>query len=241
MYENAVTEATRRYVKLQENGNGRLPKGLLELTIKEVKKELGVSEHISCETVRSRIKRGNITGKNDSTSSPIANAEKYIAETIIQMSKIKRPLSVSACIQLANSMISGTTHQKKLMEFKKKRKFDETNGLGSSWFKGFCKRNPAVITRKAVKFAINRSEWCNKENFEIMYDSIYKELFDAGLATKYEGDGIWKNLQGKPVDILQAAGRKCKYNLTHPEYLLFVDEVGSNTNMANDKNKGGEQ
>ena len=113
MYENAVTEATRRYVKLQENGSGRMPKGLLELTINEVKKELRVSEHISCETVRSRIKRRNITGKNDSTCSPIANAEKYIAETIIQMAKIKRPLSVSACIQLANSMISGTTFTRK--------------------------------------------------------------------------------------------------------------------------------
>ena len=218
-----------------------MPKGFFDKTIREVQEELGVEEHISSETVRSRIKRKNITGINDCNFSPIAAAEKYIAETIIQMAKIKRPLSVSACIQLANSMITGTTHQKKLVEFKKKRKFDETNGLGSAWFKGFCKRNPAVITRKAVKFSINRSQWCNQENFQIMYDSIYEELHEAGLATKHENDGVWKNLAGELVDSLQAVGRKCQYHLTHPEYLLFVDEVGSNTNMTSDKNKGGEQ
>ena len=75
-----------------------MPKGLLEKTIKKVQEEMGVSGHISCETIRSRIKRNNITGINNSTYSPIANAEKYIAETIIQMAKIKRPLSVAACI-----------------------------------------------------------------------------------------------------------------------------------------------
>ena len=36
-------------------------------------------------------------------------------------------------------------------------------------------------------------------------------------------------------------GRKCKYCLTRPEYLLYVDEVGRNTNMINDKNNGGER
>ena len=74
-----------------------------------------------------------------------------------------------------------------------------------------------------------------------MYDGIYKELHDAGVASKYEGDGVWKNLDGEIVDRQEACGRKCLYELTHPGYLLFVDEVGSNTNMTSDKNKGGEQ
>ena len=241
-YETAVTEATRRFMSLKEKTCGRMPVGILEKIIKEVKQEQGVSEKISCETVRSRIKRKNITGNNQGTYSPIAEAEKYIAETIIQMAKIKAPLSVAACIQLANSMISGTTHQRKLVEFKRKRNLDQERGLGSAWFRGFIKRNPEVITRKAVKFAINRAEWCNKENFTIMYDSIYQELHEAGVASKYEGEGVWTNAAGDIVPTKEdALGRKCKYHLTHPNYLLFVDEVGSNTNMTSDKNKGGEQ
>ena len=50
------------------------------------------------------------------------------------------------------------------------------------------KINPSVITRKSVKFAVNRSEWCNVENIEIMYDAIYSELVMAGIAKKYDGD-----------------------------------------------------
>ena len=64
-----------------------------------------------------------------------------------------------------------------------------------------------------------------------MYDAIYSELILTGIAKKYDGDGQYKD----------ALGRKCKYYLTPPEYLLFIDEVVSNTNMANDKNKGGKQ
>ena len=93
-YENAVTEATRRFMSLKEKTCGRMPVGILDKIIKEVKQEHGVSENISAETVRSRIKRKNITGKHQGTYSPIAEAEKYIAETIIQMAKIKSPLSV---------------------------------------------------------------------------------------------------------------------------------------------------
>ena len=241
-YENAVTEATRRFMSLKQNKIGRMTVGTLEKIINEVREEQDISQKISCETIRSRIKRKNITGSNQGTYSPITEAKKYIAETIIQIAKIKTPLSVSACIQLANSMISGTTHQRKLVEFMKRRHLDQTSGLGTAWFRGFIKRNPAVITRKAVKFAMNRAEWCNKENFTIMYDGIYQELYEAGVASKYEGDGVRKNESGDIVpNREQALDRKCLYNVTHPSYLLFVDEVGSNTNMTNDKNKGGEQ
>ena len=104
MYENAVTETTRRCIKSKQNGSGRMPRKLLENTIKELKQERGVSEHISYETVRSRIKRKNITQINNSIFLPIAYADKYIVETSIQMAKIKRSLSVSACIQLVYSM-----------------------------------------------------------------------------------------------------------------------------------------
>jgi hypothetical protein len=34
-------------------------------------------------------------------------------------------------------------------------------------------------------------------------------------------------------------GRPTKYHLTHPEKLIFVDEVGDNTSQANDGNRTG--
>ena len=72
-----------------------MPKDILEKTIKEVQEVLGDNEHISCETVRSRIKRNDINGINTYTTfSPIAKAEKYFNQTIIKMEKIKIPRSM---------------------------------------------------------------------------------------------------------------------------------------------------
>ena len=84
-----------------------MPKGILQSIIEEVKDAYGVIENSNTNTVSSRIKRKNITAFNASTHSPIETAEKYMAEAIIQMAKIKSPLSISACIQLADSMIEG--------------------------------------------------------------------------------------------------------------------------------------
>ena len=36
-------------------------------------------------------------------------------------------------------------------------------------------------------------------------------------------------------------GRKTKYLLTHPEMLLFVDEVGDSMSQKNDGNNGGQK
>jgi hypothetical protein len=38
----------------------------------------------------------------------------------------------------------------------------------------------------------------------------------------------------------QAFGLKSPYELIHPDWLLFVDEVGSNTSQAKDGNVGGQ-
>ena len=78
-----------------------------------------MSKNMNADTVRSRIKRNSITTFNASTHSQIETAEKYMAETITQMAKIKILLSTSKFIQLANSMIEDISHQENLVEFKK--------------------------------------------------------------------------------------------------------------------------
>ena len=71
-----MTEAIRRFLSLKQKTCGRMPVGILGKNIKEVKNEQDVSDKISCETVRSGIKTKNTTGNNDSTYSPIVEAEK---------------------------------------------------------------------------------------------------------------------------------------------------------------------
>ena len=39
----------------------------------------------------------------------------------------------------------------------------------------------------------------------------------------------------------EALGMKVMHRVKHPEYMLFVDEVGNNTNMKDDEKVGGKR
>jgi hypothetical protein len=62
-----------------------------------------------------------------------------------------------------------------------------------------------------------------------MYEEIYKNPCPNGLAVVYP-EPLWRNEKGGVVEEGEKAfGMKSKYELIHPDWLLFVDEVGSNT------------
>jgi len=61
-----------------------------------------------------------------------------------------------------------------------------------------------------------------------MYDNVYKRMVEAGIAKEVD----------EPIQ--HENGMSSKYVLTHPEYLIFVDETGCNTNQLNDGKVGGE-
>ena len=52
-----------------------------------------------------------------------------------------------------------------------------------------------------------------------MYENVYERMVEAGIAEKED------------EEIVYEAGLPSKYKLTLPEYLLFVDETGCNTNQ----------
>ncbi len=61
-----------------------------------------------------------------------------------------------------------------------------------------------------------------------MYENVYKMMVEAGIAEVVE------------EAIQHEAGLLTKYKLTHPKYLVFVNETGCNTNQLNDGKVGGE-
>jgi len=61
-----------------------------------------------------------------------------------------------------------------------------------------------------------------------MYQNIYEHMVEAGIAEYVEDE------------IQHDTGLPSHYKLTHPEFLLFVDETGCNTNQLNDGKVGGE-
>jgi hypothetical protein len=61
-----------------------------------------------------------------------------------------------------------------------------------------------------------------------MYENVYEEMVKAGIAEE------------KEEEIEYETGLSSKFQLTKPEFLLFVDETGCNTNQLNDGRVGGE-
>jgi len=75
---------------------------------------------------------------------------------------------------------------------------------------------------------------------KLMYDEIYKDFCCGGIAVEHP-EPVWRNEKGEVVESEeQAFGLKSAYELIHPDWLLFVDEVGSNTSQAKDGNVGGQ-
>jgi hypothetical protein len=83
--------------------------------------------------------------------------------------------------------------------------------------------------KRAVKFDTKLAEWCTYQNIQEMYEEVYTYLVTAGLAVKHS-DAIWRNEAGDVVPSEKDGfGCKTAYKLIHLEWLVFVDEVGSNT------------
>jgi hypothetical protein len=72
-----------------------------------------------------------------------------------------------------------------------------------------------------------------------MYDFIYDNLAEKVLAEVWETEKMLDKEGNEVTNKEDMYGHPTKYNLTHPEKLIFVDEVGDNNSQANDGNKRG--
>jgi hypothetical protein len=134
-----------------------------------------------------------------------------------------QPLTKGTVIELANSLISKTKYQEKLQAAKKLRRLEDEGNLGAAWYHGFMSCHQSLLTTKGTVIKdIKRRTWVTRENFENMYEKIYATIVEAGVAEE-----LTEPIQYKD-------GLPTKYRLIHPEYVLFVDETGCNTNQLND-------
>ena len=121
--------------------------------------------------------------------SPMAKVEDKLVGLIIQMARIRHPLTPSSCLQLANDFISGTQTEKNVIDFKTKYCFNESKDgerlLGRGYFKGFKKRNAhRIVSKRGQKYEMDRDNWTTFRNFSNMYDHVIEEMYDAGVAEK---------------------------------------------------------
>ena len=166
-----------------------VPHGTLKDIIKEEEEKNGLEVNsISFETVRSRVRRGNILGYNPQQSSPMHDIEPLIFEFCVRLAKMGKPLTKTTVIELANSLVSGTEYESKISDCKNLRKLNQSQKLGSAWYKGFLKCYSDDLSRSgSVIKDIKQRTWVTHDNFENMYENVYKTMVEAGIAKESQG------------------------------------------------------
>jgi len=247
--EEATQEVVNKFKEVKSktrSSKHRLQKGSLKIIIASAKEKFNIPHDIiiSENTVRQRVKRGSKSG-HVGQSSPMLELEPYLVELIKKLADMRTPVTTAQGLELANSLIEGKSTQKQLIDWKSKNchayKMKGTVKLGKSYWRNFLRRNSHLIRqKKAVKFENKRAQWCNYLNMEEMYQEIYQNLCSARIACKHS-EAVWRNKDGEVVEQQeQAFGCKSEYELIHPDHLIFVDEVGSNTSQAKDGQVGGQ-
>ena len=73
-----------------------------------------------------------------------------------------------------------------------------------------------------------------------MYDLVYDRMEQARILEALD-EPVWINHEGGIfMSAEESLGMKVTHRLNHPEYMLFVDEVGNNINIKDDGKVRGE-
>ncbi len=98
-----------------------------------------------------------------------------------------RPLTITPVIELANDLIGETELQENVAAAKKLGRLEQETTLGTAWYRGFLNCNAALLTTSGtvIKY-VKRRTWVSREDFENMYENVYKTVAEAGVAEELE-------------------------------------------------------
>ena len=73
-----------------------------------------------------------------------------------------------------------------MIEWKKKYSHGGDGCVGAGYWQGFKKRNGHLIKSKKGKknFELDCASWSTYANFKQIYEQVYDEMVDAGVAVK---------------------------------------------------------
>ena len=70
-----------------------------------------------------------------------------------------------------------------------------------------------------------------------MYEDIYEEMIDAHIALQHENP-VYTDREGNEVEEHERFGLAQEMKIDHPDYILFVDKSGCETNQKQGRNVG---
>jgi len=156
--------------------------------------------------------------------SPLLPIEPTIVQIIIQLSCIYQCNNPSQGLMLINSIIEGTPAQSDLIEWKLKIGCfrSDLGRAGAGYWRGFLKRNGnKIVSRKGLKYEINRAKWSTYAIFRKMYDGVIHEFAPAGISKERESPA-WMDRMGNAVEEKDAYRCIVTHDITDPDYVITL-------------------
>jgi len=233
--------------KKKQNG-GSLKRGSFKKIHQSVIQKLGimdVSFKVNITSIQSRVYRNSLTvNKSQNQYIPTQDIEKVLLQVSTWKQEAGQPISVSEGLDLANSLIDGKSMQDDLKKFQESKKKKASGLLSRRYWKQFMKRHAKLLeAAKGHLVATNRTEWVTYDNIDRMYDLVYEQMVAAGVARCLPPDEhYWVNGNGEKTNCeSDACGLKVTIDITHPEWIIFGDEVGTDISQKDDGHVGGQK
>lgn len=226
--------------RAKANGEKRVAKGTLPGIIEALEREHGmVAGSVTQKTVRSRLTAGNVTGKHSERTPILESIEPEVIDYCVALANMGQPLLKEQVLLVTNQLIKVHNLEGVVVDYKKKRKiivegdddFDQKALIGTAWFQGFRTRHMDDIVAKCGRdlMYVNRHFQLRVDHYKAMYDRVYESMVKSGIAEKYAKPSLF-DIEGGRVSHTErewAYGLPSQYKLTKPEYVLYVDEIGS--------------
>ena len=224
--KNAITIKFKAAKKEAERRNKRVTKGKLEKIIETEKKIFGLTTtKISKSTIRTRVLKNALICTHAGQCSPLQKIEPILVQIIVQMARIRQPLTPSEGLQLVNSLIDGMHIQQELIQWKRKFSINSYGYVGTGYWNAFMKRQGhQIMSSRGQKYELDRQNWTTYRNFKHMYKHVIDEMVHAGIAKKLEVP-IWMDRYGNECSQDEALGCKVTHHITRPDMCVMGDEV----------------